>query len=353
MLRWPQEATCFRSLLQQTLSRRVGLPLLTTLTFSTAVTGAVGAAQDVATTHKWSMYSKKGFWSMMGGDGETPAKSGPSGSGTPTTPEKKTNKEENRWPLRFSAGAAMLPHPDKVHKGGEDSYFIAENEESSGISGVGVADGVGGWADLGVDAGEYSRLLMANAKKEVLSSNPGEVAPIDVIIKAHRETLTQGSSTACVVVFEKDTLHAANLGDSGFVVVRDEDVAFKSPAQQHGFNFPYQLGCDVGSDPPQVSDVHNVKLQQGDMIVLGTDGLFDNIFDEEVAALATVARKKGLDPTGVAGVLASAAQNRGADRFCVSPFSVGAREAGFFYQGGKLDDVTVVVVFVEQAQSKL
>jgi len=344
---------CFRSLLQQTLSRRVGLPLLTTLTFSTAVTGAIGAAQDISTTHTWSVYNKTGFWSMMGGDGEMPAKSGPSGSGTPTTPEKKTNKEENRWPLRFSAGATMLPHPDKVHKGGEDSYFIAENEESSGISGVGVADGVGGWADLGVDAGEYSRLLMANAKKEVLSSNPGEVAPIDVIIKAHRETLTQGSSTACVVVFEKDTLQAANLGDSGFVVVRDEDVAFKSPAQQHGFNFPYQLGCDVGSDPPQVSDVHNVKLQQGDMIVLGTDGLFDNIFDEEVAALATLARKKGLDPTGVAGVLASAAQNRGADRFCVSPFSVGAREAGFLYQGGKLDDVTVVVVFVEQAQSKL
>eukprot|EP00894_Picocystis_sp_ML_P005001 jgi/Pico_ML_1/55518/g1193.t1 len=77
----------------------------------------------------------------------------------------------------------------------------------------------------------------------------------------------------------------------------------------------------TGSDPPQVSDVHDVKLQQGDMIVLGTDGLFDNIFDEEVAALATVA--------------------------------LGAREAGFFYQGGKLDDVTVVVVFVEQARSKL
>jgi len=42
--------------------------------------------------------------------------------------------------LLLSSGAAMLPHPDKEHRGGEDSYFIGE-----GHAAVGVADGVGGW----------------------------------------------------------------------------------------------------------------------------------------------------------------------------------------------------------------
>lgn len=36
-------------------------------------------------------------------------------------------------------------------------------------------------------------------------------------------------------------LHAANLGDSGFLVLRDGDVVFRSRPQQHSFNFPFQL----------------------------------------------------------------------------------------------------------------
>ncbi len=43
-------------------------------------------------------------------------------------------------PLILSSGAAMLPHPDKAEKGGEDSFFISEQHPC-----IGVADGVGGW----------------------------------------------------------------------------------------------------------------------------------------------------------------------------------------------------------------
>jgi protein phosphatase PTC7 len=42
--------------------------------------------------------------------------------------------------LVLSSGAAMLPHPDKASRGGEDSFFIADHQAA-----VGVADGVGGW----------------------------------------------------------------------------------------------------------------------------------------------------------------------------------------------------------------
>jgi len=44
-----------------------------------------------------------------------------------------------------------------------------------------------------------------------------------------------------VVVFLVQALNAINLGDSGFIVIRDGSVIFKSPIQQRGFNFPYQL----------------------------------------------------------------------------------------------------------------
>ena len=46
----------------------------------------------------------------------------------------------------------MKPHPDKVAKGGEDALYESDNL-------LVVADGVGGWADHGVDPGLYSKKL--------------------------------------------------------------------------------------------------------------------------------------------------------------------------------------------------
>lgn len=63
----------------------------------------------------------------------------------------------------LSSGAYVLPHPDKVAKGGEDWYFIANNRRA-----VGVADGVGGWVSMRLlnqpsaacwDVGTTARLL--------------------------------------------------------------------------------------------------------------------------------------------------------------------------------------------------
>ena len=66
--------------------------------------------------------------------------------------------------------------------------------------------------------------------------------PLSPLPHPHTFT-TPGSSTACIVVVNGSTLHACNLGDSGFMVLRDGAVAMRSAQQQHGFNFPFQVGC--------------------------------------------------------------------------------------------------------------
>jgi len=53
-------------------------------------------------------------------------------------------------------GGKALPHPDKVHKGGEDAFFVSDDGQT-----LGVADGVGGWASLGIDPGVFAKRLMA------------------------------------------------------------------------------------------------------------------------------------------------------------------------------------------------
>ena len=47
----------------------------------------------------------------------------------------------------------MIPHPEKAYKGGEDACFC--NNQL-----LCVTDGVGGWADHGVDPGLYSKELV-------------------------------------------------------------------------------------------------------------------------------------------------------------------------------------------------
>lgn len=43
----------------------------------------------------------------------------------------------------LEAGAGMIPHPAKADRGGEDAYFICDRGTC-----MGVADGVGGWAEV-------------------------------------------------------------------------------------------------------------------------------------------------------------------------------------------------------------
>lgn len=51
-------------------------------------------------------------------------------------------------------------------------------------------------------------------------------------------------------------LHAINLGDSGFMVVRDGSTVFRSPVQQHDFNFTYQLESGNSGDLPSSGQVN-------------------------------------------------------------------------------------------------
>ena len=49
----------------------------------------------------------------------------------------------------------MIPHPTKVLKGGEDASTVTK-------SFIALADGVGGWADSGIDPAKYSKALCKN-----------------------------------------------------------------------------------------------------------------------------------------------------------------------------------------------
>ena len=68
-------------------------------------------------------------------------------------------------------------------------------------------------------------------------------------------------------------------------------------AQQHSFNCPYQLASPTKwpeADKPEDADVYEVELLPGDIVVLGSDGLFDNMWNHELEAVVARHTKVGL-----------------------------------------------------------
>lgn len=235
---------------------------------------------------------------------------------------------------RLSVGVSIIPHPAKREKGGEDAYFVSDD-----LRVLGVADGVGGWGDLGVDPALYSRMLMAGAKY-ITDNTPSQRDPQEIMSESfHHAVDVQGSSTCCVLVLEGNLLRTANLGDSGFLVIRNGKMVFRSKEQQHSFNFPYQLGTG-SSDRPEHASCVVLGVQPGDLIIVGTDGLFDNLFDDEILAISSMSQ----EPATIAQLLARRAFVVGNSKTLISPFAKAARVNGYpLAVGGKLDDITVMV----------
>lgn len=80
------------------------------------------------------------------------------------------------------------------------------------------------------------------------SNNINRTTPIQILSNSYNALLESkngliGSSTACIIVFHREShsLHTANLGDSGFVIIRNNKIVHRSQEQQHYFNSPFQL----------------------------------------------------------------------------------------------------------------
>ena len=76
---------------------------------------------------------------------------------------------------------------------------------------------------------------------------------------------------------------------------------------------------------------------------MASDGLLDNLFDDDILPCLQKEPLGKLAPDRVARCLGDLALKYSANKSADSPFSVHAREEGLKHPGGKPDDITVVV----------
>jgi protein phosphatase PTC7 len=287
---------------------------------------------------------------------------------------------------------------------GHDAFFVSRVGKSGDMA-LGIADGVGGWTDSGVDPADFSHgfcdhmaytawTYLPDDKSPVLSARGLMQKGYEAI--ANDETVKAGGSTACIGIAKEDgSLEVANLGDSGFVQLRLNAVHNHSESQTHAFNTPYQLsiipqkmkaknaafGGEQLQDLPKDATVTKHLLRHGDVLVFATDGVWDNLSSQDILRIVSrlMVGARAWEPTeegirvgerltfftmkapppaenqsisslqsflaaGIAGEAKAASVNTKVD----GPF---AKEVHKYYpeedwRGGKVDDICVVVAIV-------
>ncbi len=226
--------------------------------------------------------------------------------------------------MRFVFGNCLIPHPNKADRGGEDALFTSDE-----INALGVSDGVGSWYSRGVDPGIYARELMRLTEVAIQA---GKLDPVQALRQAYAANKERGTATACVALLDDGQLNSVNVGDSGFIILRVSQVIQSRQITIHSFNFPFQLG-QGSPDQPEDGVVAGIKLKPEDIIVMATDGLWDNLFEEQVAELVV----EQSDMTKLAKNIAEEARFAATEPGRKTPWSD---------VGGKLDDITVVTALV-------
>lgn len=221
-----------------------------------------------------------------------------------------TTVTEDRWSQRKS----LRP------QSGQDAFFVSNvgspypshgTGNSSQQIAFGVVDGVGGWADSGVDAADFAHAIcdyMTSASTQYPDSfggsanAPHPLRPTAILEHGYQSVLQDrrilaGGSTACVAVAGTDaTLEVANLGDSGYAHLSPLRLNSVSQPQTHAFNTPFQLskvppklvaqaalfGGHHFGDYPADANISRCELAHGDVLVLATDGVWDNLSPEDI-----------------------------------------------------------------------
>ena len=276
--------------------------------------------------------------------------------------------------LFFNFGGTITPKPSKKETGGEDALLASKYL-------LGIADGVGSWIFQGIDPRDYSYRLLHNsdvyfrAYPQAYANNPKKL-----LVLSNMTNFYQGSSTAVLCSLSGNKLFSVNMGDSGYMILSPDlknkprnrgtglvyEISFKSSPQQHRFNFPFQLGPN-SDDPQELAETASHNVKEGDIVLVYSDGVGDNLFDEEFLIIVNLyildlMRDYGrtlddfilfFDPFELSDRIQKKAFEKSLNKSNVTPFRIEALNWGFITTGGKSDDIAISVGMVMKKEEEI
>jgi len=322
--------------------------------------------------------------------------------------------------LRFISASSSRQHPQKQRTGIPNADVV---EAVPGL--LGLCDGVSGVYELGISPDVLPQELMASvrAKHEqwcsggygssgiaalaatAAANDSSKAAAASAALAADQAawlvglaesafdaTQAQGATTLLLAALRDANcgdggyghLVTSNVGDCALLVLRPQpepgssrpwrlQKIFKTETGRYGSRRPVQVqrleGCSksLAHSVLQGAKVQTILVQPGDLVVMGSDGLFDNLTDEDIreavdrhcaagaAFLASLsppmlqADKGAMYPPTSAMALAAAVAGGGARLQEVAKALVNLAIARALGQhGGNADDTTAIVAAVVQ-----
>lgn len=262
---------------------------------------------------------------------------------TETTPwlilQADMTAAEQRSFVAGTVTALSAPRPEPGHVN-EDAAGILSCPDGKLI--VAVADGMGGHV-----AGEQASRIAIESVLDCVEKSPGEMrdailAGFDTADRRIATDYAGAGTTLVVAAVENGTFRTFHCGDAAAIATggrgrikhRTIDHSPVGYALESGLMTPEEamthadrhiVSSYVGSGEMRVEMSHSVRLRPRDTIVLASDGLFDNLLDTEVAAMAY----KGPVEKAAASLLAETRQRM--DRAAAGSGS------------GKPDDLTIAI----------
>jgi protein phosphatase len=195
---------------------------------------------------------------------------------------------------------AARTDPGKVRDHNEDSVWPEEDGTTDGLVVVAVADGMGGHAGGEVASAVALETAMTSGGEPAMRIQAANLAVVDAASK--RPKLQGMGTTLTLGVFDPDgDLDLAHVGDSRAYLWRDG--ALRQVSKDHSYvaemieagkmtkedaaHHPYRsvITRAVGLDPTVEVDTYGVVLEDGDRILLCSDGLTDMIDDDTVGEM--------------------------------------------------------------------
>jgi len=247
---------------------------------------------------------------------------------------------EEPTPIKLEIASKIMPHPEKMSWGGEDALFV------SGKS-FGVFDGVSGAEKVD------GMPLYSNTLAQKLKSSVGKGGLSIEEIKAKMLTAAEyadmsatGASTAVVAsIGDDDILRVVNVGDSVCMIIRDGKIAARAKETVHYFDCPFQLSDD-SPDRPRNGSIMQTPLKKGDLIIAGSDGVFDNLSDSLILEIAEKNSKGSISK--LVQQISIESRKISKDPEAVTPYALVAKKNNYAAYsrgvGGKLDDIGCVAV---------
>mmetsp|Transcript_128986 Transcript_128986/g.360918 ORF Transcript_128986/g.360918 Transcript_128986/m.360918 type:complete len:406 (-) Transcript_128986:83-1300(-) len=289
-----------------------------------------------------------------------------------------TEEYQKNKPLCFSARAYQQTHPAKVRMG----YKDADATLTSPML-LGVCDGVSQLEEFNMDPSLLPNELLRTCEELAMVQlmpdqpvNPQDAyrGPISLLKEAYEASESFGSTTVLLAALDNGTrihgkLHpmiaVLSIGDCELLMLRrtngrqsELEAVFHTEMQRIDYNVqtPLQLArvdgrIDEDFDESialevieKGSAVHCVSAYEGDILILGSDGVFDNLFLDEIVEICNEIlqprpQSENLPPS----MLSQVAQRIVKDSHAKSDAKNGQFMDTPIGKGGKVDDTSVVV----------